>query len=73
MEKTEFKIGDKIYHASNSTILWIIEKIEDNDVYCSTVLKDSFEQKKEVFAMTSIVKYEKPKIRTSVIRKGNIW
>lgn len=52
----DFKIGDNIFHKSNSTIAWTIEKIENNQAFCSTIMKETYEQKKEVFAFTSIKK-----------------
>jgi len=45
---SEFKIGDNIFHKSNSTIVWTIEKIENNEAVCSTLVKDTYEQKKAV-------------------------
>lgn len=60
----EFKIGDSIFHKSNSTIKWIIERVDDNEVYCSTVIKDTLEQKKEVFSLTSIEKCGDHKVNT---------
>lgn len=73
MEETGFKIGDKIYHASNDRVLWIIEKVEGNEAYCSTLIKETLEHKKEKFTLTSIVKYKRPQIKTSVIKRGNVW
>lgn len=67
----DFKIGDSIFHKSNSTIKWIIERIDDNEVYCSTVIKDTLEQKKEVFSLTSIEKCAKLRISVSKISRNN--
>lgn len=58
----KFNIGDEIYHKSNPTIKWIIEKIDNNEAFCSTIIKESFEQKKEAFAITSIEKCTSPRI-----------
>lgn len=63
MDKMEFTIGEKVCHKSNSTIIWIIERIEGDEAYCSTLLKNTLVQKKEKFALTSIKKYEPPKVR----------
>lgn len=52
----ELKIGDNIFHKSDSTIAWTIEKIENNEAVCSTLIKDTYEQKKAVFTLTSISK-----------------
>lgn len=71
MNNTEFKIGDKIYHASNSSVYWIIEKIENNEAFCSTLIKETLEQKKEKFTLTSIKKYKTPSIRVSGPRTRN--
>ncbi|EIJ37072.1 hypothetical protein JoomaDRAFT_0004 [Galbibacter orientalis DSM 19592] len=57
---SEFKIGDNIFHKSNSTVAWTIEKIENNEAVCSTLVKDTYEQKKAVFALTSISKCAEP-------------
>jgi len=59
---SEFKIGDNIFHKSNSTIKWTIEKFENNEAVCSTLVKDTYEQKKAVFALTSISKCAEPRI-----------
>jgi hypothetical protein len=59
---SEYKIGDKIFHKSNSSVKWIIERISEHEVHCSTVIKETLEQKKEVFAITSIQKCAEPKI-----------
>ncbi|WP_341216381.1 hypothetical protein [uncultured Wocania sp.] len=54
------KIGDNIFHKSNSSIAWTVEKIENDKVFCSTLIKETLEQKKEIFLMTSIEKCAKP-------------
>jgi|GEM_PF-3931484 len=56
METKDIKIGDRIFHKSNSTIAWVVERITGDEVYCSTVMKDTLEQKKETFSITSIDK-----------------
>lgn len=70
---SDFKIGDEIFHKSNSSIKWIIERISDNEVYCSTVIKDTLEQKKEVFAITSIEKCAEPRIIVGKRTRSNYW
>jgi hypothetical protein len=70
---SDFKIGDEIFHKSNSTIKWIVESVNENEVYCSTVMKETFEQKKEVFAITSIKKCSEPKIIVGRQTRNNHW
>ena len=48
--------GDKVYHKSNSSIIWVVDKIEKDIAFCSTVIKDTFEKKEEKFYLTSISK-----------------
>lgn len=75
MDIKDIKIGDEIFHKSNSTIKWIVERIHDgeNEVYCSTVVKETFEQKKETFAITSIEKCAEPTITFSNRTNRNRW
>lgn len=68
---SDFKIGDDIFHRSNSSIKWIIERIDNNEVYCSMITKDTLEQKKEVFAMTSIQKCAEPGLLIGRKRRNN--
>lgn len=70
---SDFKIGDKIFHKSNSSIKWIVERIDNNEVYCSTVIKETLEQKKETFAITSIEKCAEPKIIVGKRTRDNYW
>lgn len=70
---SDFKIGDEIFHKSNSSIKWIIEKIDNDEIYCSTVIKETLEQKKEIFAITSIEKCAKPTPYISKPRRNNYW
>lgn len=71
---SDFKIGDNIFHKSNSTIKWVIERIDENEVYCSTVIKETLEYKKEVFALTSIEKCaETTVIIGKKTRRNNYW
>lgn len=69
----DFKIGDEIFHKSNSSIKWIVERISDNEVYCSTIIKETLEQKREVFAITSIQKCAEPKIFVAKRTRSNYW
>lgn len=70
---SEFKIGDQIFHKSNSSVKWIIERISGNDIYCSTVMKETLEQKKEVFTKTSIEKCAEPQIIIGKRTRNNFW
>ena len=71
MENTELKVGDKVYHISNSSIHWVIEKIEDNEIFCSTLIKESMELKKQKFSITSIKKYKSPTIIVGGFKKSD--
>jgi len=70
---TDFKVGDKIFHKSNSSVVWIIERIEGDEVYCSTVIRETLEQKNENFAITSIEKCAEPRIIVGKRRRNNYW
>lgn len=65
---SDLKIGDNIFHKSNPRVVWTIEKIMDNEVLCSTIMKDTYEQKKANFTLTSIEKCAKP--RTIVVKRN---
>ncbi len=66
-------VGDKIYHKSNYSVIWVVEKITEEGVHCSTVIKETFEQKKETFAITSIEKYSSSPIYISKPKRNNFW
>lgn len=70
---SDFKIGDEIFHKSNSSIKWIIERINDNEVYCSTVIRETLEQKKEVFPITSIQKCAEPRVIIGRKPRNDYW
>jgi hypothetical protein len=57
MNKETFQVGDKVYHISQPSIHWVIEKIDNKEAFCSTIIKETLEQKKESFSLTSIKKY----------------
>ena len=69
----ELKIGDKIFHKSNSSIVWIVERINENEVYCSTVIKETLEQKKGTFNITSIEKCGEPRVYIAKRTRDNRW
>ena len=58
MNNIEYKLGDRIFHKSDYTTIWIIEEIDDKEVICSTLLKDTKKLIKEKFSFTSIEKVE---------------
>lgn len=70
---SDFKIGDEIFHKSNSSIKWIVERINGEEIYCSTVIKETLEQKKEVFMVTSIEKCAEPRAIVGKRNRNNYW
>lgn len=68
-----FQIGDQVFHKSNSSIVWIVESVTETEVYCSTVIKETLEQKKETFAITSIKKCAEPRAIISRSTRSNHW
>jgi hypothetical protein len=70
---SDFKIGDEIFHKSNPTIKWIIERINETEIYCSTLMKETLEHKKEVFTVTSIEKCAKTTITVVKKSRDNYW
>jgi hypothetical protein len=58
----EFKIGDEVFHKADSTQKWVIEKIDDEKVLCSTLIKETLKQVRETFLKTSIKKCADPSI-----------
>ncbi|WP_353778032.1 hypothetical protein [Winogradskyella sp. 3972H.M.0a.05] len=70
----DFKVGDNVFHKSNSSIVWTIEKVENGEALCSTIIKDTYEQKKAVFVLTSIQKCaSRSKIRVSKRSRDNYF
>lgn len=69
----EFKIGDEVFHKSNSSIKWIIEKVFDQEIHCSTLIKETLEYREEVFSVTSIQRYVEPKTIVVTQRRDNEW
>lgn len=58
MSKTDFIAGDKVFHKSDYSVIWVIERIEENEAFCSTLLKDSKKLTKEKFSLSSIEKMD---------------
>ncbi|MES1181408.1 MAG: hypothetical protein ABUL44_01305, partial [Flavobacterium sp.] len=56
-----FEPGDEVYHLSDSSIIWIVEKVVNDDIFCSTLIRETREQKKEKFAKVTLAKKNKGK------------
>ena len=56
MSTIEFKAGDKVYHKSDSSTIWVIEYIEKEEAFCSTLNPQTKEKHKESFSFFSLVK-----------------
>lgn len=67
----DYKVGDKVFHQSLPKVVWIIEKISDTEVTCSTLDEKSLELKHETFSITSISKKEESKISYGQTRRRN--
>ena len=52
------KVGDLVYNKTLPTTRWIIEKIEDGQALCSTVIKETLEKKEEKFSIISLEKID---------------
>jgi len=57
---SEIKIvpGDKVYHLTLTSVAWVVEKIEDDLVTCSTLVKDTLELRRQKFAISSVQKIQ---------------
>lgn len=56
MNNTTFNLGDKVFHKSDPLTIWIIEKIDNNEAYCSTLNNATKELKKEKFDLVTLEK-----------------
>lgn len=56
MSTNEFKPGDKVYHKSDSSTIWVIEYIEKEEAFCSTLNLQTKAKQKESFPLVTIVK-----------------
>lgn len=56
MNNLEFNLGDKVYHKSDSSIIWVIENIENEEAYCSTLDIVTKKIQKEKFALLTLGK-----------------
>lgn len=68
-ESKELKLGDKIYHKSASNIVWVVDKIENGEVHCSTLNKVTLEKKIQAFTIASVVKIEENPLPIIIPRK----
>ena len=72
MSETELKPGDRVYHLSLTSVVWVIEKLEESFAYCSTLQKDTLELKHAKFSITSIRKIvERTTTLLPKTRRGN--
>lgn len=58
---SNLKVGDKVFHKSNTGIIWIVERIDGNEAYCTTIISETLEHKKESFTLTSLEKSVEPR------------
>lgn len=58
MSNKQLKPGDKIYHKSDSSTIWVIESLDEKEIYCSTLNKETKQLQKEKFLITTIEKIE---------------
>ncbi|MBW8334255.1 MAG: hypothetical protein K0M40_19715 [Prolixibacteraceae bacterium] len=58
MTESKFKVGDRVFHKSDFTVIWVIERINETEAFCSTLLKDSKKLVKENLSLNSIVQVE---------------
>lgn len=56
MSAMEFKPGDKVYHKSDSSTVWVIEDIEKEEAFCSTLDPQTKAKLKESFPIVTLVK-----------------
>lgn len=56
MSTNEFKSGDKVYHKSDSSTIWVIEYIEKDEAFCSTLNLQTKKKLKEAFSLVTLVK-----------------
>ena len=63
----KIEVGDKVYHKSNSNIVWVVDKIETEEAHCSTIIKDTYEKKEVKFAISSLAKINDESIGDTII------
>lgn len=56
MSTTEFKPGDKVYHKSDPSTVWVIENIEKEEAFCSTLNSQTKQKHKENFPLLTLIK-----------------
>jgi|GEM_PF-2111670 hypothetical protein len=52
--ENEFKVGDIVYHKTMPHILWVIDKLDQDAVICSTIIDSTLEHKSERFLRSAI-------------------
>jgi hypothetical protein len=53
----EIKKGDRVYHKTEPSIIWIVEEVLENyEFLCKTFIKETFEEKEKVFSASVISK-----------------
>lgn len=75
MTESKFNVGDRVFHKSDFTVIWVIERINENEAFCSTLLKDSKKLVKENFSLNSIVQVEdnSPTVVIGSRRRNNYY
>lgn len=58
MSEEKIQPGDKIFHLTLDSVAWVVEKVEDDLVTCSTLVKGTLELKREKFTLNSVKKIE---------------
>lgn len=56
MTEKKFAPGDKVYHRSQPSIIWIVEEVIEDEVRCSTMNKGTLELKKAKFNAVTLTK-----------------
>ena len=72
---SDFFVGDTIFHKSNSSVVWVIDGIEEDILICSIIKKENFEKVINRFQATSVEKIvDRPSIIVSQRkRNSNFW
>lgn len=56
MTEKKFVPGDKVYHRSDSSIIWVVEEVIGDEVRCSTMNKNTLELKRAKFNEATLSK-----------------
>ena len=73
--ENSFVLGDEVYHKALASQKWVVELIENDKVYCSTVVKETLEKKVEWFSKDSIQKVDRSSsiMVSSNPKRNNHW